>query len=107
MNNSHEVRRLPKKTIVLLTILVILATIIYLGLKELKEAKMTEIINQLGHKNVQDMQVINKLQVQDKKTKYKSTVYKVMFLDKDTDKTCIGFIHMGRNNNYSKDLNCK
>ncbi|MGM0518601.1 MAG: hypothetical protein ACQERD_03030 [Campylobacterota bacterium] len=106
-NNTHEIRKLPKKTIITIAIIIILGALVFLGLKELKEAKMTEIIATLGHKNIEQMQVINKLRVQDEKTKYKSTVYKVMFFDKDTDKTCIGFIHMGRNDNYSKDLNCK
>lgn len=106
-NNTHEVRKLPKKTVVTIIIIIILGALVFLGLKQLKEAKMTEIITTLGHKNIKDMEVINKLKVQDEKTRYKSTVYKVMFFDKDTNKTCIGFIHMGRDNNYSKDLNCK
>lgn len=104
---SQEIRRLPKKTIIIIVIMGIIAFGAFFVLKNLKEQKMTEIIATLGHKNVQDMQVINKLSVEDKETRYKSNVFKVRFFDKDLDKTCIGFIHIGKNNKYSKDLDCK
>ena len=65
---------------------------------------MTEIIATLGHKNTKDMEVISKLSVEDKVTRYKSKVFKVRFFDNNTNKTCVGFIHIGRNNKYSKDF---
>ena len=68
---------------------------------------MSEIIATLGHKNIKDMEVINKLSVEDKETRYKSKVYKVRFFDNNINKTCVGFIHIGRNNTYSKDFDCK
>lgn len=104
---SQEVRKLPKKTIIIIVIMTIIAFGAFLVLKNLKEQKLTEVVATLGHKNVQDMKVINKLSVEDKETRYKSKVFKVRFFDKDLNKTCIGFIHIGRNNHYTKDLDCK
>ncbi len=108
MNEHIEVRKLPKKTIIIIGIMIILGLITFLGLKELKEKRLEEILhNNLGHKNITDLKVVNKLSVEDKKTKYKSTVYKVKFFDKDTNKTCIGFIHQSRDRKYTEDLDCK
>ncbi|MFK2823194.1 hypothetical protein ACH5BK_09485 [Arcobacter sp. YIC-80] len=105
--NEPQVRKLPKKTIVMITIVIVAALIVFLVLKDLKEKKMVEILTTLGHKNVSSMEVINKLRVEDTKTRYKSTVYKVRFLDGDSNKTCIGFIHIGKDKKYSEDLDCK
>ena len=105
--SETEVRKLPKKTVITITIIVAIALAMFLVLKDLKEKKMSEILATLGHKNVNSMEVINKLRVEDTKTRYKSTVYKVRFLDSDLNKTCIGFIHIGRHKEYSKDLDCK
>lgn len=105
--SETEVRKLPKKTVITITIIVAIALAMFLVLKDLKEKKMSEILATLGHKNTNNIEVINKLRVEDTKTRYKSTVYKVRFLDSDLNKTCIGFIHIGRHKEYSKDLDCK
>lgn len=105
--SETEIRRLPKKTVIIITIIVAIALAIFLVLKDLKEKKMVEILATLGHKNVNSMEVINKLRVEDTKTRYKSTVYKVRFFDGNLNKTCIGFIHIGRHEEFSKDLDCK
>ena len=105
--SETEIRRLPKKTVITITIIVAIALAIFLVLKDLKEKKMVEILATLGHKNLNSMEVINKLRVEDTKTRYKSTVYKVRFFDGNLNKTCIGFIHIGRHEELTKDLDCK
>jgi len=102
-----EVRKLPKKTMITISVIVALALAIFLFLKIMKEQKMIEILATLGHKNVNSMEVINKLSVEDKETRYKSKVYKVRFVDNSINKTCVGFIHIGKNSKYSKDFDCK
>lgn len=104
---SYEVRKLPKKTVIIIVVMSLIAIVSFVFLQTMKEAKMTEIIATLGHKNIENMEVINKLSVEDKETRYKSKVFKVRFFDKDLNKTCIGFIHIGKNNHYTKDLDCK
>ena len=104
---TNEVRKLPKKTVIIIAILVLAGIIVFFTLKILKQDKMTELLSTLGHKNIENIEVINKLSVEDKVTRYKSKVYKVRFFDNDLNKTCIGFIHMGRYNKNSVDLDCK
>ena len=104
---AKNVRKLPRKTIIIISVLFLLGLMVFLSLKTLKEQKLTEIIQTLGHTNIKEVKVINKLSVEDKTTRYKSTVYKVMFNDLDLKQTCIGFIHREKNNTYTKDLNCK
>jgi len=106
MTNT-EVRKLPKKTIVIISILILAGIVVFLLLKTLKQDKMTEILATLGHNNIQKIEVINRLSVEDNETRYKSKVYKVRFYDNDLNKTCIGFIHMGRYNKNTKDFDCK
>ena len=105
--NTTEVRKLPKGTIIIISIMVAIVAAFYIFTSTLKEDKLTEVLNFLGHKNISDVQVINKLRVEDKETKYKTKVYKVKFFDDDLNKTCIGFVHFGRNNQYNEDIDCK
>lgn len=104
---SNEVRKLPKKTVIIISVIIATAVLIFLSLKTLKEEKMIEILATLGHNSVKSMEVINKLSVEDKETRYKSTVYKVRFFDNETNKTCVGFIHIGKDRKYSEDFDCK
>jgi hypothetical protein len=104
---ENQIRRLPKKTIISITIIIVLGIAIFFLLKDLKEQKLTEILANIGNTNIKSLEVINKLNVEDKETRYTSTVYKVVFYDNDLKQTCIGFIHRNRNGNYTKDFDCK
>lgn len=102
-----EVRRLSKKSIFVISTIIILGIAIFFVLKNLKEQKITEILATIGHANVESLEVINKLNVEDAETRYQSSVFKVMFYDNDLKQTCIGFIHGNRDGTYTKDFNCK
>ncbi len=104
---QSEIRRLPKKTIFIIGAIIIIALIGFLFLKNLKEQKLVEILESIGYKNIKDVTVINKLSVEDAETRYRSTVYKVMFFNQDSNQTCIGFIHKERDEHYTKDFDCK
>ncbi len=105
--NTHQVRRLPKKTVIVISILIAVTFSIFYVVKDLKEKKLTEVLATIGHKNISRLKVINKLEVEDVVTKYKSSVYKVLFYDNDLNQSCIGFIHKERNETYTKDFNCE
>ncbi len=110
MNNNQEiqVRKIPKKTIILIVLMTMIIVIGFLFIQKTKSLKIEEILNSLGHKNISNVNVINKLSVEDKKTKVKSTLYKVTFKDNDLNKECIGFIHRSKNGKkYSEDFDCK
>ncbi|RBQ32620.1 hypothetical protein CRU92_02595 [Arcobacter sp. FW59] len=104
---SYEVRKLPKKTIIIISIIVILSFGIFLILQIFKTQRMAEILDTLGHRNIQDLKVVNKLSVEDIQTKLRSSVYKVVFYDNDMQKTCMGFVHHEKDNSYTKDFDCK
>jgi hypothetical protein len=104
---QNEVRRLPKKTVFIISILMIMGLAIFLLLKDLKELKLEEILATIGHPNIKKLEVINKLSVEDTETRYKSSVFKVTFYDSDLKQTCIGFVHQNRDGSYTKDFDCK
>lgn len=104
---NSQIRRLPKKTIIIIFIICTVALVTFLLLQFLKEQKITEILSTLGHKNISNVKVVNKLSVEDIQTKMKSSVYKVAFYDNDLKQTCMGFLHHEKNNTYTKDLDCK
>ena len=104
---SYEVRKLPKKTIVIITIICFVAFVIFFVLKFLKEQKIGEILANIGHKNITNVKVVSKLNVEDMQTKMKSSVFKVVFFDKDLNQTCMGFLHHERDGSYTKDFDCK
>ena len=97
--NTHQVRRLPKKTVIIISILIALGFIIFYIIKDL--------LATIGHPNISQLKVINKLNVEDKETRYQSSVFKVIFYDDDLKQSCIGFIHQERDNKYTQDLNCE
>lgn len=104
---NSETRKLPKKSIVIISIICIVALVGFLVLQFLKEQKISEILSGLGHKNISNIKVVNKLSVEDMQTKMKSSVYKVVFYDNDLKQTCMGFLHHQKDNTYEKDLDCK
>lgn len=104
---SYEVRKLPRKTIIIIGVISVIAFAIFLGLKTLKEQKFAEVLATLGHKDIKSLKVVSKLSVEDMQTKMKSSVYKVAFFDNDLQQKCMGFIHLEKDNSYTKDLDCK
>ncbi|QKF58435.1 hypothetical protein ACN2EN_02020 [Aliarcobacter lanthieri] len=104
---NYEVRKLPKKTVVIISIIIILSFGIFFILQTLKTQKMSEILVTLGHKNIENLKVVNKLNVEDIQTRIKSSVYKIVFYDKDMQKKCMGFVHHEKDNSYTKDFDCK
>lgn len=105
--NTHQVRKLPKKTVIIISIIIAIAFVIFYVIKDLKEKRITEVLATIGHTNIKQLKVINKLEVEDNETRYKSSVYKVIFYDNDLNQSCIGFIHQEKNKQYTKDLNCE
>lgn len=111
MNNNEEiqVRKIPKKTIIIIVIMTVIIVLGFIFIQESKALKIEEILqDKLGHKNISKVKVINKLSVEDKQTKIKSTVYKVIFQDNNKNKECVGFIHRSNNGKkYTEDFDCK
>lgn len=107
MSHNVEVRRLPKKTVVIITLMSIVTIVGFSFVMITKNLKMEEVLSTLGHKNISDIKVVNRISAEDRETKVKSTVYKVTFFDKTLQKECIGFVHRSNDGKYSKDIDCK
>ncbi len=105
--NTHQMRKLPKKTVVVISIIIAIAFAIFYIIQDFKEKKITEVLSSIGHKNIKHLKVINRLEVEDAETRYKSTVYKILFYDNDLEQSCIGFLHREKNAVYTKDFDCK
>lgn len=102
-----EVRKLPKKSIIIIIIMSIIIVAGFMFEVFMQKLKMEEVLANLGHKNISGIKVVNKMNVEDEVTKVRSTVYKVVFYDKDLQKKCIGFINRSNHGKYSKDVDCK
>ena len=107
MSKKAEIRKIPRKTIFIILLIALIGISGFIFIKTTKNMKIEEVLSTLGHKNISDIKVINKLSVEDKETKVKSTVYKVAFKELDLNKECIGFVHRSNHGKYSKDIDCK
>ncbi len=103
---DSKIRKIPKKSKIIIFILILLAIILFLLITYLRELKIKEILNSLGYFQISNIKVINKFNVEDKDTKIKGTVYKVLFFNKENQE-CIGFLHKNKSNKYFEDFDCK
>lgn len=101
-----EVRKLPKKTIFIIIALIIVTILGFLFITFTKQAKIEEVLNSLGYKNIENVRVYNVSPVEDKDTKKKGTLYKVGYFDKDKNQECIGLIYR-HDGKYKEDIECK
>ena len=104
---SYETRKLPKKTIVIISIIIALGVFIFIWLEVLKNQKFNEVLADLGHKDIKNLKVVNRINVEDTITKEKSYVYKLTFFDNTLNKICIGFVSKQKDRTYTKDFDCK
>jgi hypothetical protein len=107
MSKTYKTRKLPKKTVFLISMMTVIGIVGFLFITTTKNMKMEEVLATLEHKNIKDIKVVNRLNAEDKKTKIQNTVYKVSFTDKDLNKECIGFVIRSNHGKYSKDIDCK
>lgn len=107
MSKKNKVRKMPKKTVVLISLMTLIAAVGFIFITTTKSLKMEEVLSTMNHKNITNIKVVNKLNVEDKETKVKSTVYKVAFKDIELNQDCVGFIHRSNHGKYSKDIDCK
>lgn len=107
MSEKIEVRKMPKKTITIIVLMSVVMVIGFLFIMTSKNMKMEEVLSNLGHQNISHIKVVNRMSVEDKDTRVKSTVYKVTFTDMALNKECVGFVHRSNHGKYSKDIDCK
>ncbi len=101
-----EVRKLPKKTIVILVILGVLGILWFFLVSYGQITKVTKILDTLGYKNVTDVRVYAKHQFLREDINVKGFKYTISFTNKDTNENCKGFVLKDFKRNVEKDITC-
>jgi len=104
--SQPEVRKLPKKTIIIMIVLTLLCFIGYLIITLSRDAKILEVLNSFGYKKVSDIIVYSVSQVEDENTKIRSKLFKVGFTNDETNQECYALINE-YNGNFKKEIECK
>ena len=105
--SQPEVRRLPKKTIIIIVGMCLAGILFYILMITSRELKMSEILANNGYPNTSDVNVYNVSKVLDKGTNKNGTLYKIKFIDLNTNQECSGLVFKNSSRKYEKDLDCK
>ncbi|ADG94470.1 conserved hypothetical protein [Arcobacter nitrofigilis DSM 7299] len=104
--SETEVRKIPKKTVIIIGVLIILAIVGYLLITLSRDAKIKEVLNSLGYTNISKVVVYNVSQVEDKNTRVQSKLFKLSFNNDETKQECFGLINE-HNGKFKKEIECK
>ncbi len=104
---STEIRKLPKKTFILIGILILLGIASLFLVASGKATKATKILDTLGYKNVKDVKVYASHEFLREDINVKGYKHTVSFVNLDTNEECKGFILRDFKNNVEKDLSCQ
>ncbi|HJE02806.1 hypothetical protein AAX26_00682 [Aliarcobacter thereius] len=104
---NYQTRKLPKRSVIMISILIVLGIFVFYTMQTLKNEKFKQVLEQLDHKDISALKVVNRMNVEDTITKRKSYVYKLVFHDNTLNKDCIGFIYQQNDKTYTKDIDCK
>jgi hypothetical protein len=101
-----EVRKIPKKNIIIIVILILVAIAGFLLITLSKDAKMEEVLSSFGYKNIKNIKVYNVTPVEDKVTRKPSKLYKIGFYNNETNQECFGLINE-HNGKFKENIECK
>lgn len=104
---ENEVRKLPKKTIIIMIILGLLGLLWFIAVAYGQSVKATKILNTLGYKNVSNVKVYANHQFVREDINVNGFKYTVSFTNLDTNEECKGFILKDFKQNVDKDLICQ
>jgi hypothetical protein len=107
MNQTIEVRKIPKKHIVAIALTIFVGIAFYVISTKLKEEKLREILATLGHNNIDHITIFKTHKVEDMEVRKKGILYSLRFTDLTQQKECRGFVLYSYKKEYSKDLECK
>jgi hypothetical protein len=107
MSESNiQVRKIPKKHIVAIVMVIIVGFGFYYVNTQLREAKMVEVLGQLGHNDISNITVFKVHKVEDPEVRRKGTLYSLKFTNAKQQE-CRGFVLRNYKKEYSQDLECK
>ena len=101
-----EVRKLPKKTVVIMIILSVLGIVWYFLVSNGQSTKVTKILHTLGYDKVENVKVYANHQFIREDINVKGYKYTVSFTDLNKNEKCKGFVLKDFKKNVDKDLIC-
>jgi len=101
-----EKRALPKRTIVIIILMSLLALVFLYFSSLSKELKVKEYLHTLGLENVANIKVYNKSEANIDASKPNGYLFKIKFTNLDNNTQCKGLIFVS-NKNLTKDIDCK
>jgi hypothetical protein len=107
VDKKSEIRKLPKKTIVYMIILVILAVGAMFLVQNGRAIKASVALHKLGFTNISNIVVFSRSEFTNKDTKINGFKYSLKFKDLSSNKQCQGFVLQDFKGNTAKDLDCK
>ncbi|MEA3383697.1 MAG: hypothetical protein U9Q20_03350 [Campylobacterota bacterium] len=103
---STEIRKIPKKTVIIISILALLGVATYFITGYGKASKATKILYTLGYKNVKDVKVYATHQFLREDINVKGFKHTISFIDLEKNEQCKGFVLKDFKQNVEKDLIC-
>ncbi|MEA3290318.1 MAG: hypothetical protein U9Q04_09100 [Campylobacterota bacterium] len=102
-----EIRRLPKKTVIFISVIIVMGIITFFLTSAGKSVKAEKILYTLGYKNVADVKVYATHEFLREDINVKGYKHTVSFTNLDTNEQCKGFILKDFKRNVEKDLICE
>ena len=102
-----QTRPIPKKTYIIISILILLGIVFYFLTEYGKEQKAQRVLQETVHKNISNLSVATVHKYRNQDTNIEGFKYTVKFHDNDLDKDCRGFVWKDFKNNIMKDIECK
>jgi len=106
MDEAIQVRQLPKNTKIIFVVLLVFSIGIYFLIQNTLKRDTTDILYNLGYKNISKLEVFSKNKVEDKETRIQGFKYFVKFNDLQNNKKCSGFILKDFKRKLAQDISC-
>lgn len=106
MNTEIEVRPIPKKTIIIIGILIVTGILFFYLVSMGKAAKASKILVQLGYENFSNVKVYATQEFLREDINIKGMRYTISFIDNKSNQECKGFVLKDYKGNVEKDLLC-
>ncbi len=104
---EQEKRPIPKKTIIMIGVIIIIGIIAYMMNEMGKSAKATSVLYKLGYQNIKNVHVAKIAKFRNEDTNIEGYKYSVKFKNLDNKQECRGFVWADFKNNIIQDLECK
>jgi uncharacterized membrane protein YvbJ len=104
---SQEIRPIPKKTVIIIAIVIICGIFAYIMNEISKSSKATKVLHAIGYKNIDNVYVAKIMKFKNEDTSVEGNKFTLKFRNLDTNKNCKGFVWADFKKNIIHDIDCK